>query len=478
MRKKELQLAIALRKSKQEKRAAEFSAAACSFGPQRAAIESLHKRKVKVCGRRSGKTVGDAIELMLGALEEPIVPELYVTLTRGNAKEIIWPELLRLNSEFSLGFKVREGDLEVISPLGVAIQLRGAHTAQEIEKYRGKKFKAVVIDEAGAFPDRVIRPLIQDVIRQTLMDYDGSLTLTGTPPPLRRGLFYECWKGKLAKGREQHHWTVLDNERFPARLAGQSVEQILAGIREEFGWDEDNPTYRREYLALDIEDLASLLYEYSEAKNDFVVLPDGDWTYVLSLDLGHDDNSALAVLGWPRHEQRVYLVDEWRDNKVDVTDCAERVAEFQERYHPRNMVVDQGGLGKMIAEEIRRRHQLPLEPAEKADKPGHIKLFNTAMRKGWFRAKSSSLFVDECRAVRKDMEALRDGKLQELPASKGGYHGNMTDAVLYGWRACHAFLEKPVAEPDPQYKKPTEWQQKVLAAQRRERRRDWEDEYM
>ncbi len=452
-----------------QSRVAEFTTEAVSFGPQRWLIESPHRRKVAKCGRRSGKTVGVAIALLLAALEQPVVPVLYVTLTRGNAKDIVWRDLLRLNREFGLGFTVREADLELVSPIGVVIQLRGAHTAQEIEKYRGKAFKLVIIDEAQSFPDTVLRPLIQDVIGPTLLDYSGALWLVGTPPPLRRGYFFECYAGKLAAGREIHHWTVRDNERFPARLAGKSVDQILADVRAEFGWTEEDPTYRREYLGEDVEDLEALLFEYIAARNGVAEPEGGEWTNVLALDLGHDDNSALSVEGWRKGDRRVWHRAEWRDNKVDVTDCVNKLVEFRALYRPVSMVIDTGGLGKMIAAEIRRRHQIPVEPAEKNDKPGAIKLWNTAMRKGQYFAAPDSLLVEEFGLVRKDPDALARGKLQELGPHDGGYHGNMTDASLYAWRKCWAHLEKIPEDKPPEYQEPTELTKRLLAEQKRER---------
>lgn len=476
-----LRLAIALRQHAQSRRAGEFSADALLFGPQKRAQQCRLKRKIKVCGRRSGKTFEDAVDLLESALTLPAVPVLYVTLTRINAKEIIWPTLVALNREYSLGFKVREQSLELISPVGVAIQLRGAHTAQEIEKYRGKFFKKIKLDEPGSFPDRVIRPLVRDVLRPTLTDYDGEMSMGGTPPPLRRGYFFEEWQKLAKRAAEQgcnpeelglFHWTVRENERFPARLAGKNIDQILADIREEFGWTEDDPTYRREYLGEDVEDPNALLFEYSDARNHYEAKPEGAWHYVLALDLGHDDNSALAVLGWPENQRRVYLVDEWRDNKVDVTDCAEKLIEFRSRYRPQAMVIDQGGLGKMIAEEMRRRHGLPVKPADKAQKPAHIKLLNTALRKGELLAKRDSFFAEECGLVRKDPEGLAEGKLQELSAKKGGYHGNMTDAVLYGWRECKAFFEEIPEDRPPEYRPPSALMLEIIAQQRRDKRRD------
>ena len=262
MNPREAQLAIALRRLAQSSRAAEFSAeTACSPGKQLAAVKSPAKRKCKKCGRRAGKTTSDAVELLLEGLREPIVPELYVSLTRGNAKEILLPILTRINEEYKLGYR-RVGDADFVSPIGVAIQLRGANDVKDIEKIRGHVFKRAHIDEPGSMPDRIIRPLVVDIIQPTLMDYQGPLVLSGTPPPLRHGYFYDCYAGKLKDNWEQYHWTVRDNERFPAKVRGLDIEAILAEIRRENAWGPDDPTYLREYEGLDIEDRKSLLFEY------------------------------------------------------------------------------------------------------------------------------------------------------------------------------------------------------------------------
>ena len=469
----ESQLAILLRKAACARRAGEFSPAACSFGPQRRAIESTAKRKVLRCGRRSGKTVGIAIKLLMAALEEPCVPVLYITLTRENAREIIWGDLQRLNEEYQLGFVEHISRLEFVSPKGGVIQLRGAHTEKEIAKYRGKKFKLVIIDEAQSFPDRVLKPLLQDVIGPTLTDYQGELWLAGTRPALRGGHFSRCYeKGDLAAAWEPHSWTVLENERFPARMAGVDVQKILDDVCKENGWSQSHPTFQREYLDRDIEDPESLLFEYDKIRNGYTNLPPGEWSFVLSLDLGYEDNMALACLGWRKHDAHVYLVDEWSDNHVDITDSACKLHQFVETYHPQSMVIDQGALGKLVAVEMRRRHGLPLKPAEKSQKGAHIKLLNTELRKGMLLAKTDSVFAEECALVRKDPKAAMDGKLQELTRAAGGFHGNMTDAVLYGWRECKAFFERPETAKDPLYVAPNPTLAAAIAEQRRNAHRD------
>ncbi len=482
MNPREAQLAIALRRLAQSSRAAEFSAeTACSPGKQLAAVKSPAKRKCKKCGRRAGKTTSDAVELLLEGLREPIVPELYVSLTRGNAKEILLPILTRINEEYKLGYR-RVGDADFVSPIGVAIQLRGANDVKDIEKIRGHVFKRAHIDEPGSMPDRIIRPLVVDIIQPTLMDYQGPLVLSGTPPPLRHGYFYDCYAGKLKDNWEQYHWTVRDNERFPAKVRGLDIEAILAEIRRENAWGPDDPTYLREYEGLDIEDRKSLLFEYQAGRNDYDELPSGDWTYVLAWDLGagsenqeqdkEGDPMALGVLGWRRGDRVVYLVEEWGETGGDVTSAAGAAHRMVDRYHPQSMVIDEGGLGKLIANEVRRRHLLPVKAAEKTQKGAFIKLFNTALRRGEFLCRSDSVFAEETGLVRKDFAALAQGQLRELPTSKGGFHGNATDVALYGWRECRAFMEQEQEEHPPGYREPSDHLKAVMAEQRRTKGRD------
>jgi hypothetical protein len=423
-----------------------FSPELLCFPEQLRPLTSAAKRKVLRCGRRAGKTTAVAFKLLLSALADPAIPVLYVTLTRENAREILWDDLLRLNSEYSLGGRPVLGHLELTMPNGVPIQLRGAHTEREIAKVRGKKFKLAIVDEAQSFPDRVLSPLIKDVIGPTLLDYQGELWLVGTPPPLRRGYFFECYAGRLASGREQHQWTVRENIKLPARLAGADIDAILADIRREFGWGPDDPTYLREYLGQDIEDREALLYQYSSEVNHYDELPAGNWTYLFGIDIGFDDSDAIAVWGWRENERRLYLVEEFVRAGQDVTDLAKAIKPLIERYHPISIVMDEH---KKTTAELRRRHGIPIVPAEKQGKPGYIRMFNADLRKAVVAARRESRFAEDCGLVRKDPDALVRGVLQELPASKGGYHSDICDAALYGWRAANHFREESAPSPPP-----------------------------
>jgi hypothetical protein len=443
-----------------ERRAA-FSPRALCFGPQRKAVTSKAKRKVLKCGRRAGKTMGVDIA-MLEAARKAVdgAAVLYLTLTRANAKEIAWADLLRLNDKHHLGGVPNLTDLTLTMPSGGCVQLRGVNSEREIAKIRGKKFLLVVIDEAQSIPDRILRPLITEVIGPTLLDWGGDLWLVGTPPPVKAGYFWECYAGKL-KGRwEQHHWNLTVNTELPARKAGKPVKAILKDVRDENGWDENHPTYRREYLGEDVEDLDALLYELITPRNVYDKLPEGgEWRYVFGIDIGHDDSDAIAVWGWQRGSRVLYLVAEFVRAGQDVTDLVDKLKELIPIYKPVRMAIDQGGLGKKIAEEIRRRHGINVQPAEKAQKGAHIKLMNADARKGLLKAKADSKLLEDCKLVQKDPKALAQGEFKELHAKDGGYHSDICDAALYGWRAALAYLEDETPAPPP----PTA-QQKLDAA--------------
>lgn len=421
------------------------------FPKQLHALTSGKRRRALVCGRRAGKTTGVVLAFLAHAVSEAGAGgrQLYVTMTRSNAKDIAWRDLLEYNNRFALGGVPEVSDLTLGFQNGALIQLRGANNDKEIDKIRGKHYDRAVIDEAQSIPDRVLIPLISNVISPALLDRGGEMWLVGTPPPVRSGRFFECYAGKDAHLWDRHKWTVLDNSQLPAVVSGRSIEDVLAEIRDENGWTDTDPTYLREILGQDIEDTESLLFAQGGPQN----MPSeqaGAWSYILGVDLGHDDATACAVLGWQAGSRTVTLVHESACTGLDVTGVAEMIAPIVERYNPDACVIDQGGLGKMVAEELRKRHGLPLEPTDKAQKSAHIALLNTAIRRGDIKYDLNGMFAEDTKRVQRDPVKARIGLLAEKP---GGYHSDITDAVLYAYRKCSAWAEsvdEPMTEDDRQ----------------------------
>jgi hypothetical protein len=234
---------------------------------------------------------------------------------------------------------------------------------------------------------------------------------------------------------------VLENPYHPDP-AGFIEEQKL---RNE--WKDNNPTLLREWRNQWVLDVQSLWIQYNESINHYTQLPTitpHKWNYIMGIDLGFKDADAIAILAWSEHCREAYLVEELITAKQGTTALVEQIKEFQTRYDISKMVIDEGGLGKKIAEEMRRQHQLPLHQADKIRKQENVSFLNDALRLGHFRAKGASKFAQDSYLVQIDWDKSRPDKI----VIKKHPHSDIIDAVLYAFKECPNFAyEKPEAKP-------------------------------
>lgn len=403
--------------------------------------------KTAVCSRRAGKTVACAADLLNTAITHANVVCLYITLKRVNAKRIIWPELLRLNREYSLGGTPNESDLSMkFNHNGSVIYCSGAKDKSEIENFRGLALKKVYIDECQSFRPH-IEELIDDVISKALFDYSGQLCLIGTPGMVPAGYFFSCAN---SNAWSHHAWTMFNNP-FLERKSGKPVLTLIQNDCERMGVPITHPKIQRECYGRWVTDLESLVFKYDAAKNHYGQIDTSrDWEFVIGVDLGFDDADAIAVIGWHKHERRTFLVEEIVKNKQGITELSAQVEALINKYNPMKVVMDSGGLGKKIAEEMRKRYTLPIVAAEKSRKFEFIELLNDAMRCERFFAKNNSRFAQDSLLVEWDFDKSRPDKM----VVADGYHSDICDAVLYAFReALHWLAEpapvkiKPMTEP-------------------------------
>jgi hypothetical protein len=94
------------------------------------------------------------------------------------------------------------------------------------------------------------------------------------------------------------------------------------------------------------------------------------------------------------------------------------------------MVMDTGGLGRKIAEELKVRAALPIKAAEKTRKLEYIELVNDALRTGRLLARQGSQFASDCLLVEWDATRTRG----EARVISDRFHSDIADAVLYAFR--------------------------------------------
>lgn len=439
------------------------------FDKQLAFINDPARFKTAVCSRRSGKTVACAADLLDTATRVP-GDVLYITLNRRSAKRIIWRELLKLNKEHNIGAKPDGQELTLTLKNGNVIHVSGAKDDAEIEKYRGMALRKVYIDEAQSFRG-YIQELIEDVIEPALTDYYGTLVLIGTPGPIPAGFFYDITH---SKGWSHHHWTMQENPHIKLKSGKEPIDMIRE-LAERRGLSVNSPSIQREYFGQWVKDADSLVYRFNPLKNLYAELPN-DLRFVLGIDIGYNDADAIAVLGYSEAERKVYLVEEYVRAKNDITSLVNQIAEFQRKYDPVKMVMDAGALGKKIQEEIRIRHSLPVEAAEKARKLEYIALLNDDLSTGKFQAAPGSRFEEDSYLVQWDYS------VPERPKVSTSYHTDIGDAVLYAWRECKHFYERDVkpAPLTPDQYMESLWEKEAEAMERAkagtaEEPQSWED---
>ncbi len=228
---------------------------------------------------------------------------------------------------------------------------------------------------------------------------------------------------------------------------------------------EDNPhvdqkSYRESLAKLDtttrrqledglwIQDTSGLVYS---SFNRGLVVPypvkTRPWRHILAWDFGNVDACAWGVLGWEQHSRVVYLLKSWKRTGMIPSECGEISHTLEEEWHFDRIVGDVGGLGKGYTEEMRRRFAVPIEPAQKQNKLGYIKLMNGAMeRREFLVCEGNEEYCDE---------------VEELPwsdesctAEAPGFENHLSDMGLYGWRRAAAWNEEAAPEAGPAFGTP------------------------
>lgn len=422
------------------------------FPEQLAFIQDPRRFKTAVCSRRSGKTVACAAHLIHEAVTKPKRICLYITLSRLNAKRIIWSELLGINRQYALGGEPNETELSMSFPNGSIIFLSGAKDQSEIEKFRGLALSVVYIDECQSFRS-YIKALIDDVLSKALFDYNGTLNLIGTPGPVPSGYFYEC---SQSDQWSHHGWSMFQNPHLQAK-SGRSPKDLIQEDIERMGVSLEHPKIQRECFGRWVKDDETLVFHYDSAINGYHNLPPyPKWETVIGVDIGFHDSDAIAVLGWNEHHKELFLLEEIITAKQGVTELANQLTKLVDKYDPMQMVMDTGGLGKKIAEELQRRFSLPVIAAEKQRKYEYIELLNDALRTKRFKARPESQFVHDCNSLEWNLDKKEPDKL----VISDRYHSDICDAVLYAFRSALHWLSEP-AKTYPALGSPEHNQQQV-----------------
>jgi len=406
------------------------------FEKQKDFVLDPSRYKSSLCTRRSGKSYGAGAYLFLEALSQPNVSVLYVTLTRLTAKNIMFKDVLKvINRKHGLNATFNESLLTVTLPNGSVIYLFGIDSSpDEAEKILGQKFKLVIVDEAGSI-SYDLRDIVQRIINPTLIDYQGTLCLLGTPTDLVTGLFYDVTNG-IEKGYVSHKWSALDNPHIAQEFQIE-IDTLIANNPDVIHTAWFKQMYKGEWCI----NLEKLVYKFNPDKNYYDTLPDNDYIYILGIDLGWEDDSAFTVGAYSTTDKHLYILHSYKRPKMLLSDVEAYIQELRVKYSISKFVIDNAD--KQSVEEMKHRTGIPLIPADKKDKMNFIEIMNNDLANGKIKVcrTTTQSLVDEWSKLIKD----DDGKEHKLCAN------HCADSALYMFRYSFHYLSQPII---PKVKKP------------------------
>lgn len=416
---------------------------------QAAFVADPAKRKTALCGRRGGKTTAIAGWLYGGMVERPGSKQVYIGLSRGLARQILWDGImLKMAKDYSLPLREtsRDGHIIIQHPNGSSLWIAGCDDKREIEKFRGQAYYRVCIDEAQGFPDDVLQPLVEDALEPALADHEGQIALTGTPSPIDVGYFHGATTGLLPGWSHDHHWDVCDNPLFAGR-----AEQLLEETRARNGWDESHPTYQREWKGRWVHDASALVYPFDTNVNGwepttdafYGLNPNAEWSFGLGVDLGYSEGTktlAFTLAAAQRGTGNGYILRSYLKERMYPGRLATYCRDLREKVNKETgcglrIVVDEGGLGGGWTEQMQMLG-VACEAAEKSDKRAYQDYVGGLVVSGQLKAHTSACtdLLAEARKLPFDPET---GKEDDR------FRRHCCDSMLYIVRA---LFPKPLAE--------------------------------
>lgn len=408
------------------------------FPEQKKFIEDPSRLKALFCTRRAAKSYTGGLYMVKECLENPGINCLFIGLTRATAEGIIWKDILKIiDQKHDLQISFNQSKLTATFPNGSVIWVTGVDADEdEMNKLLGKKYKLAILDEASMYSVN-LHQLVYGVLKPAIADERGTICMMGTSSNIIQGLFFDI-TNKKEPGWSLHTWTAFDNP-YVAKQWAEELEDIK-NSRPLF---MKTTLFKQWYLNEWVVDEDKLVYKYKSGLNDYQALPYypyGSWSYVLGVDQGYEDPSAFTVCAFHENDPVLYIVETFRKSKMDITDVAEKIKDYQRKYPLiERIIID--GAAKQAVEEIQRRHSIALTAADKTGKSDFIEIMNAEFVQGKIKLNptQSTELIEEYKSLVWEVEGDKVSlPRKENPACKN----DLCDSSLYAWRYTYSFLSR------------------------------------
>lgn len=377
---------------------------------------------------------GKSDALLMAALQYADVPGYAALVLRRTFRDLNQPDAIMARAkEWLAGTRAvwNERDKRFTFPSGATLTFGYCDSQNDVLQFQGAALQFIAWDELTQFPERWYTWLFSRL--RKLESANVPLRVRAATNP--GGIGHEWVRRRFVDARDPACPFIParldDNPSVDAVSYRQSLSKLDATTRRQM---EDGSW---------VQDASGLVYR---KPTTILQRPaHGEFTYVLGVDFGVKDAMAYVVLGYRKNDRTVYVVESFKETNSDVTQAAERVLKYSETYQFAQVIGDLGGMGKAFGEEFRRRHRIPIEPAQKQNKRGYIGLLNGALERKELVAvepTNSGLLAEMAELPWKD---------ESHQAEADGFDNHLTDALLYAWRATTAYSQSipdpPAADP-------------------------------
>ena len=299
-------------------------------------LREARRFNVLVCGRRFGKT-SLTEELCKRALEG--WPIGYFAPTYKYLLET-WRMLYAAYGQTLRRISVQDRRFEF--PSGGLIEF---WTLEDPNAGRSRKYRRVIIDEAGVVAD--LGAAWEGGIRPALADLRGDGWLMGTPRG--RNFFWECYQ----RGRDPDmpDWVCW---QMPTRANPFIRPEEIESMRREM----TERRFAQEILAQFLDDAGGVFRNVRAVCTARVADADARGQYIYGIDWGRlVDYTAISI--WDAAERREVVLD--RFNAVEYVQQEQRLVALAQRYPPQVIIAEQNSIGLPIIERLVRLG-LPIRP--------------------------------------------------------------------------------------------------------------------
>lgn len=401
--------------------------------PAKAVARSTARKKAIQVSRRGAKSYSVCSILLHAALTKDKENFLYLALTSKNVERIAWETFMILLEKYKIPFKSNKVSHTIFLDNGSTIEMAGADGSIALaDRFLGAHFSIIAIDESGSFSPEILDYLIDVVLGPTLMDTLGTIYLLGSPQAVERGKFYEACHGE--GGYEHFSWLTSENQ-YMAKQYYTEIEE-LKKINPEI---EESAWFKRNFLNQWVTDASDLVYTLKDY-NIIDTFPVGERLMWLGgMDLGFNDDTSFIVGLVNKHDNTLYIIDEYKKSGMLHDEIAAKIKEFEAKYKGISFKCDPAWA--LSLNELRVKYQCSIVPAKKGNKKERIEAINTEFILKNIKILSSC--IETIKEMRELTRHIKKGKNRDEWVENPAMANHLCDALSYAWIESPHMFQQP-----------------------------------